>query len=79
MGQGGGLSRGAYAANPNDKVTEMYVGKGSVKFHKARWEDMPTQYHIVSGLAELEQKEFRGAMIRHHAGSKSLADQKILR
>ena len=67
------------AANPNDKVTEMYVGKGSVKFHKARWEDMPTQYHIVSGLAELEQKEFRGAMIRHHAGSKSLADQKILR
>ena len=67
------------AANPNVKVTEMFAGEGSVKFHKARWEDMPTQYHIVSGLAELEQKEFRGAMIRHYSGSKSLADQKILR
>ncbi len=67
------------AANPNVKVTEMYAGKGSVEFLKARWEDMPTQYHIVSGLAQLEQKEFRGAMIRHYSGSKSLADQKILR
>lgn len=67
------------AANPNVKVSEVFAGEGSVKFHKARWEDMPTQYHIVSGLAELEQKEFRGAMIRHYSGSKSLGDQHILR
>ena len=67
------------AANPNVKVTEMFQGKGTVAFHKARWEDMPTQYHIVSGLAALEIKEFRGAMIRHYQGSKDLKDPHILR
>jgi len=67
------------AANPNVTVTEMFQGKGSVEFHKARWEDMPTQYMIVNGLAALEIKEYRGAMIRHYYGSKDLSDQKILR
>ena len=67
------------AANPNVTVTEMFQGKGSVEFHKARWEDMPTQYMIVNHFAELEQKEFRGAMIRHYSGSKDLSDQRILR
>ncbi|WP_163338498.1 acetoacetate decarboxylase family protein [Desulfopila sp. IMCC35008] len=67
------------AANPNVKVTEMFAGKGTIKFHKTRWEDMPTQYHIVSGLAALEIKEYRGAMIRHYSGSKDLSDQRILR
>lgn len=67
------------AANPNVKVTEMFAGKGTVKFNKARWEDMPTQYHIVSGLAALEVKAYRGAVIRHYYGSKDLSDQRILR
>jgi hypothetical protein len=67
------------AANPNVKVTEMFQGKGTIAFHKARWEDMPTQYMIVNGLAALEIKEYRGAMIRHYHGSKDLSDQKILR
>jgi hypothetical protein len=57
----------------------MFQGKGSVAFHRARWEDMPTQYMIVNHFAELEQKEFRGAMIRHYSGSKDLSDQRILR
>ncbi len=66
------------AANPNVKVSEMYSGNGSVTFHKARWEDMPTQYMIANALAALEIKEFRGAIIRHYRGSKDLSDQKIL-
>jgi hypothetical protein len=28
-------------------------GTGSFTFHRARWEDMPSQFHIVNGLAEL--------------------------
>ena len=40
---------------------------------------MPTQYMIVNAFAALEVKEYRGAMIRHHHGSKDLDDQKILR
>lgn len=67
------------AANPNVTVTDMYQGQGTVKFRETRWEDMPTQYHIISGLAALEIKEYRGAMIRHYQGSKDLSDQHILR
>lgn len=67
------------AANPNVKVTKVLQGKGSVAFHKARWEDMPTQYMIINTFAALEIKEFRGSTIRHYHGSKDLSDQKILR
>ena len=35
------------AANPNVTVTKVLEGKGSVAFHRARWEDMPTQYMIT--------------------------------
>ncbi|MCX2744155.1 acetoacetate decarboxylase family protein [Mangrovivirga sp. M17] len=66
------------ADNPNVKVSEVFQGKGTISFKKARWEDMPTQYMIVNTLAELEIKEFRGALIRHYRGSKDLSDQRIL-
>ena len=67
------------AANPNVQVTEVLQGEGTVAFHEARWEDMPTQYMIVNAFAALEVKEYRGAMIRHYHGSKDLSDQRILR
>ena len=67
------------AANPNVTVTEMFQGKGTVAFHEARWEDMPTQYMIVNAFAALEVKEYRGAVIRRYHGSKDLSDQRILR
>ncbi|MGE0308826.1 MAG: acetoacetate decarboxylase family protein [Acidimicrobiia bacterium] len=28
-------------------------GDGSFRFHRARWEDMPTQFHVVNALADL--------------------------
>lgn len=67
------------AANPNVTVHKVLQGQGKVQFHKARWEDMPTQYMIVNAFADLEIKEFRGAMIREYQGSKDLRDQKILK
>lgn len=38
-------------------------GEGHFGFCRARWEQMPTQYHIVSALAALPLLEFRGAAI----------------
>ncbi len=67
------------ADNSNVKVTQLLEGSGTIKFHEAQWEDMPTQYMIVNALAALEVKEYRGATIRHYQGSKDLSDQKILR
>jgi acetoacetate decarboxylase len=67
------------AATPNRVIKERWVGEGSVQFHRARWEDMPTQYNIVNTLTDLEIKEYRGASVTKTVGAKDLSDQRILR
>ena len=67
------------AATPNRKVLERWQGEGTLEFHHARWEDMPTQYNIVSALADLPILEYRGASLTKTIGGKDLSDQRILR
>ncbi len=67
------------AATPNTVVKERWVGEGTVQFHQARWEDMPTQYNIVNTFHDLEIREYRGAMVSKTVGGKDLSDQRILR
>ena len=67
------------AANPNQKIEARWLGKGSLQFHPARWEDMPTQYNIVNTFAELEIREYRAASLTQTRGGKDLSDQRILR
>ncbi len=62
----------------NGVLLELSRGEGTVQFHKARWEDMPTQYSIVNAFAELPIKEYRGATISRSTGGKDLSDQRIL-
>lgn len=66
------------AAVPNRVIQEYAVGAGTVQFHRARWEDMPTQCSIVNVLADLEILEYRGAKRVRSTGSKDLRDQRIL-
>ena len=61
------------------RTTELWHGEGTVEFHKARWEDMPTQYNIVNAFHELEIKEYRSATFSRGIGGKDLSDQRILR
>ncbi|CAN5279667.1 acetoacetate decarboxylase family protein [soil metagenome] len=50
-------------------VTEAVLfGAGKVDFLKTRWEDMPTQYHIVERLRALPVIETRGAEYRKIKG-----------
>lgn len=56
----------------------MWKGRGRLEFRRPRWEDMPTQYQVVNGLADLEPLEFLEATITHTVGSKDLSDQRIL-
>ena len=63
---------------PNQVVKEMWHGEGTVKIHKAKWEDMPTQFTVVNTLAKLEIKEYCGANIVKTADGKDLSDQRIL-
>ncbi|MDE2774536.1 MAG: acetoacetate decarboxylase family protein [Chloroflexota bacterium] len=67
------------ATNSNQRTLEQRVGSGSVQFHRARWEDLPTQYNIVNAFADLELLEYRGASLTKTIGGKDISDQRILR
>jgi hypothetical protein len=67
------------AHTPNRRVLGMWRGQGSVQWHRARWEDMPTQFNIVNCLADLEILENRGAVVTQTIGGKDLSDQRILK
>ncbi len=66
------------AETPNRVVLERWMGDGEVQFHRARWEDMPTQFNIVNGICDLEVKEFLNATMTKTQGSKDLSDQRVL-
>ncbi len=67
------------AATPQRMEKEAWRGQGTVQFHRATWEDLPTQYTIVNAFHRLEIKEPRGATVVHSVGAKDLSDQRILR
>jgi len=78
-----GTADAAYATltpsyDPNKKVTEVWVGDGSVQFHKATWEDLPTLYTITNTFCALEIREWLGASIVKTVGAKDYSDQRIL-
>jgi hypothetical protein len=66
-------------SGPPPTAERRLTGKGRFQFHAARWEDMPTQYHIVSALASLPLREFRGSEIVVSTGGGDLLNQRILR
>ena len=61
------------------RTTALWLGEGRVKFYAPRWEDMPTQAHIVNRLHELELVEYRGAMILESVGGFEGREQRILK
>jgi hypothetical protein len=68
------------AGGSTQRTLELWRGKGgSVKFNRARWEDMPTQYMIVNAFADLDVVEFRSATLSKSVGGKDLSDQRIIR
>lgn len=70
------------AGGPSPVILEYMTGDGTVDFHKARWEDMPTQFNIVNGLEALEIREYRGAQIIKSVGGGGVSDlggQRILK
>ena len=67
------------AHTPNRVVLERWTGDGTVEFHKARWEDLPTMYPIVNAFHDLEILKYVGASVSKTVGGKDLSDQRILR
>jgi len=67
------------ATGGNRRVIEYSTGDGTLEWHRARWEDLPTQYNIVNTFANLEVKEYVGGSVTRTIGAKDLSDQCILR
>ncbi len=67
-------------AGPPAETLEHRQGSGEFAFRAARWEEMPTQYHVVSKLADLPLHEFRSAsyLVTRRAGNPIGLDQKIV-
>lgn len=59
-------------------VERVRHGRGSVSFFPTSWEDMPTQFHIVTKLLQLPQLESRGAWVAELRGASDLSNQRKL-
>ena len=57
------MSTGRGAPPSDIKSMSVWTGDGSIEFHKARWEDLPTMVSVVNTLADLEVKEIVSATV----------------
>ncbi|RZF26756.1 hypothetical protein EVC45_26665 [Paraburkholderia sp. UYCP14C] len=65
-------------AGASASVERVRHGRGSVSFFPTTWEDMPTQFHIVTKLLQLPQLESRGAWVAEMRGASDLSNQRKL-
>lgn len=65
-------------AGAQTRVESLSIGKGALRFLPTRWEQMPTQFHIVSALSALPQLEQRQAWMATTVGASDLSDQRRL-
>ncbi|QGN55029.1 acetoacetate decarboxylase family protein [Novosphingobium sp. Gsoil 351] len=54
------------------------VGDGQIRFNRPTWQDMPTQYHIIQRLADLEQISPMRAVVMEGKTYADAFDQHIL-
>jgi Acetoacetate decarboxylase (ADC) len=57
------VTTGAAAANGGsaDAGYRRWEGTGEIAWHRAKFEQLPTTFHVVNGLADLDVVEYRGA------------------
>lgn len=65
-------------SNPEQKTLQTWSAEGNFTFHKATWQELPTQFMVVNTLAELEMKQILGVRVTQTTGSKDLGDMRIL-
>ncbi len=66
------------SAGSNTRLLKSFSGNGRLRWHIARWEDLPTLYNIVNSLEALEVLEYRDASLSYTVGSDDLRGQRIL-
>lgn len=64
---------------PGTKTLADWSAKGSVRFIRSSWQDLPTLHHVVNRLADLPQIERLGASVVKSVGGGDLYGQRRLR
>ncbi|MBN9063357.1 MAG: acetoacetate decarboxylase family protein [Rhizobiales bacterium] len=59
-------------------VEKSLAGKGSFRFNKATWEQLPTMHHVVNRLAELPVKKMVGCEYVEGSGQGDVSNIEIL-
>ena len=67
------------SSSSHGDIKEMWRGEGTVQFHEATWEELPTMVDVVNTLHNLEIREYRGALATKSVGGTDLGDTRILR
>jgi hypothetical protein len=67
------------ARSASGSCERTQTGAGKIDFHPTRWQDMPTQFHIVEGLRALPQIAPRGGEFRRIRGGGDHYHQEVLR
>ena len=65
-----GAPRGSTATNiiMDDFDYRRWTGKGAVRWHRAKWEQLPLSAHVVNGIADLDILEFVDAELVSFSG-----------
>jgi len=65
-------------AVPDRRVQRSWRGHGALRLTAGTWEDLPTQHHVVAGLAGLAPSGAVAAGLVETLGSRDLSDQRPL-
>jgi hypothetical protein len=66
--------------HPNIHVDSRHWGRGELQRRSVRWQDMPTLWNVVNGLASLPHLETRLAVVtRTHGWIGDVGDTRRLR
>jgi aldehyde:ferredoxin oxidoreductase len=73
---GFGASVNEMTTFPSESLfTGAWIGEGKVEWNRLTWEQNPTQYHIVNGLADLPILEYRPAFVTTGSSNLIVADK----
>lgn len=67
------------AANSGVSVERRQCGQSAVRFHHARWTELPTMFHVVNALADLPVLEPRGGLVTWSRGPNLTSTRWVLR
>lgn len=81
---GGGIPDADYvtlcpAANSLNRIDKQFTATGTARFNRATWEDLPTMYHVVNALADLELGKCQKATLTFSHGGRDFGDQRIVK